>query len=78
MASRAGLPRDLRGLLVQNVDPEGRAAGAGIQPGDVIVEVNRTPVATVEQLRAALASAANRPILLLVNRDGEHSYVTAR
>jgi serine protease Do len=78
MASRGGLPRDLHGLLVQNVDPEGRAAAAGIRPGDVIVEANRTPVATVEELRAAIASAANRPILLLVNRDGQHSYVTAR
>jgi Do/DeqQ family serine protease len=79
LASRAGLPGDVRGLLVQSVDPDGRAAAAGIQAGDVIVEVNRAPVTTVEELRAAITSAAaNRPILLLVSRDGQHSYATAR
>jgi Do/DeqQ family serine protease len=78
VASRAGLPRDLRGLLVQGVDPDGRAAGAGIQSGDVIVEANRTPVATIEDLRGVVTNAGSRPVLLLVNRDGQHSYVTVR
>jgi Do/DeqQ family serine protease len=78
VAARGGLPRDTRGLLVQSVDPAGRAASAGVQPGDVIVEVNRIPVTSVEELRAAVTRAANPAVLLLVNRDGEHSYVAVR
>ena len=56
----------MHGLLVQDVEPDGRAADAGIQPGDVIVEVNRKAVANVDDLRAAVRSAADRPLLLLV------------
>ena len=54
LAERAGLPKDAHGLVVQDVDPDGRAADAGIQSGDVIREVNRQPVQTVDELRAAV------------------------
>ena len=36
LASRAGLPRDAHGLVVREVNPDGRAAEAGVQTGDVI------------------------------------------
>ena len=49
-----GLPKDAHGVVVQDVDPDGRAADAGIQAGDVILEVNRQPVKTVDELRAAV------------------------
>jgi Do/DeqQ family serine protease len=77
-AARAGVRRDLKGLLVQNVAPESRAADAGIRPGDVIVEANRQPVTTVDQLRAAARGAGNRPLLLLVHREGQDLFVTVR
>ena len=67
-----------KGLLVQDVEPDGRAADAGIQPGDVIVEVNRKPVASVDDLRAAVRGAADRPLLLLVNREGQDLFLTVR
>jgi serine protease Do len=78
LASRVGVPRDVRGLLVQEVNPDGRAADAGIQAGDVIQEVNRKPVATVEELRAAVRTTTDRPTLLLVNREGRDLFVTVR
>jgi serine protease Do len=77
-AAQAGLPRDTRGLLVQSVNPDSRAASAGIQTGDAIVEVNRSPVSNVEDLRAALKASANRPVLLLINRNGQNMFVTVR
>jgi serine protease Do len=77
-AARAGLPRDLRGLLIQNVNPDSRAASAGLQPGDVIVEVNQAPVTTIDELRAAVTGGAGRPLLLLINRDGRATFVTVR
>ena len=51
---------------------------AGIQPGDVIQEVNRQPVTSVDDLRAALKKSSDRPTLLLINRQGNDLFVTVR
>jgi len=78
LAARAGLPRDAHGLVVQEVNPDGRAAGAGVQAGDVIQEVNRQPVKSVDELRAAVRRTSDRPVLLLVNREGRDLFLTVR
>jgi Do/DeqQ family serine protease len=79
LANRLGITdRDAKGLVIQDVNPDGRAADAGLQPGDVIEQVNRTPVETVEDLRSAVTKAGDRPILLLINRDGVNTFVTVR
>jgi len=78
LAERAGLGKGVKGLFVQNVDPEGRPAAAGIQPKDVIQEVNRKPVQSVDDLRSAVKSVSDRPVLLLVNREGKDLFVTVR
>jgi Do/DeqQ family serine protease len=78
MAARAGVRRNVNGLLVENVDPDGRAADAGIQAGDVIVEANRKAVTSVDDLRAAVRSATDKPLLLLVHRQGRELFVTVR
>jgi len=77
-ASRAGVPSDLGGLIVQGVNPDGRAAAAGIRAGDVIVEVNRKPISTVEELRAAVSGASDRPLLVLVNRAGNSLFLSVK
>src|SRR5215472_9214033 len=66
------------GLVITDVDPDGRAADAGLQAGDVIQEVNRKPVNSVDDLRAAVRSTTNRPVLLLVEREGHTLFVTVR
>src|SRR5262245_31651500 len=66
------------GLLVQDVDPDGRAADAGIRPGDVIHEVNRQPVKSIEDLRAAVKKSSDRPALLLIDREGASVFVTVK
>jgi serine protease Do len=64
------------GVLVRDVVEGGRAAEAGIRPGDVIVEINRQPVRTVEDLQVRVdKQTKNEPIVLLVNRDGQALYV---
>ncbi len=77
-AARAGMNRDATGLLVEDVDPDGRAAAAGIRPMDVIQEVNRKPVETVDDLRAAVRAANDRPVLILVSREGKGLFVTVK
>ena len=78
LASRAGVPENIGGLIVQDVDPGGRGAAAGIRPRDVIVEAGRKPVENAEQLRAAVQSTSDRPLLLLVNRQGRDLFLTVR
>ena len=78
LAERAGLPKDAQGLVVQDVDPDGRAADAGIQRGDIIREVNRQPIQSVEDLRAAVKRTSDRPALILVNRGDRSMFVTVR
>ena len=77
MASRLGT-KSAEGLFVQNVDPDGRAADAGIRSGDIIESVNRQPVKSVEELRSALKRNADRPVLLLINREGSSIFVTVK
>jgi Do/DeqQ family serine protease len=78
VAARMRAPKDAHGLVVQDVDPDGRAASAGIQSGDIIQEVNRQPVKSIEDLRAALKKSSDRPTLVLINRLGRDVFVTVR
>jgi Do/DeqQ family serine protease len=63
------------GVVIVDVQPDGRAADAGLRPGDVILEVDRRPVTSPEALRAALKNGS-RPALLLVQRGGATSFLT--
>jgi len=76
LAARLGLRRGTQGMVVTEVDPAGPAGRAGIQPGDVIQEVNRQPVRSVEEVRTALQRSGDRPPLLLINRDGQTVFVS--
>ena len=67
-----------KGLVVQDVDPDGRAADAGIQRGDVIESVNRQDVKTIDELRTALKKTTDRPALVLIHRDGADIFVTVK
>jgi serine protease Do len=64
------------GLLVRDVAEGSRAAEAGIRRGDVIVEVNREPIKSVDDLKVRVdKQAKGEPMLLLVNREGNTLYV---
>jgi serine protease Do len=69
------VPAEVKGAVVANVRPGSPAEDAGLQPGDVVVEVNRKPVASAEQLANAVhAAPAGKDILLLVWSKGNNSY----
>ena len=67
-----------KGLVITQVNPDGRAADAGLREGDVIQEVNRQPVQSIDELRAAVRKTTDRPVLLLVEREGRSQFVTVR
>jgi serine protease Do len=63
------------GLVVEGVS--GPAERAGVEPGDVILSVNGTPVANVEQMRAIVAKS-NKSAALLVQRGDDKIFVPIR
>ena len=77
MAKQLGLD-STAGLVVTDVDPTGPAAEAGIDQGDVILEINRKPVSSVADAKAAIEASGGRPVLLLMSRKGQTIYVTVK
>ena len=78
LAQRFNLKGAGAGLVITDVAQAGAGAEAGLQPGDVIEEVNRQPVRTVAELQAALKIGGARPALLLVNRGGDSIFLPVR
>jgi serine protease Do len=69
------VPEDVKGAAIANVRPGSPADDAGLQPGDVVVEVNRKPVTSAEQFASAVhGTPAGKDILLLVWSKGNNSY----
>jgi Do/DeqQ family serine protease len=62
------------GLVITSVTPGGRAAEAGLQPGDVIEQVDRKGVSTAEALRGALGNG-DKPALLRIHRGSVTLFV---
>ena len=48
------IPANIRGAVITNLDPESKAAEAGLQPGDVITEIERRKVNNAEEAIAIL------------------------
>lgn len=67
------LPKTARGLLVVQVDMDGEAAKQGVQPGDIILDVNQTPVRSVDEVNTLLSTAkkAGHNFALIRIRRGE-------
>ncbi|HXZ01981.1 MAG TPA: DegQ family serine endoprotease [Stellaceae bacterium] len=78
LRQRAGVPKDVKGVIVTAIDDSSPLAGLGIQPGDVIEQVNQEPVTTPQQAEAKLKEAQsgrNTSVLLLINRHGVNQYL---
>jgi serine protease Do len=78
MAKQLNVPEGIDGLVVTDVDPTGTAADSGVSRGDVISEINRQPVKTLQDVQAAIAKSGNGPVLLLVTRQGQTVFLTLR
>ena len=74
-ARQYGIARNTNGVGVRRVDPDSAAGQAGLEPGDVILEVNRQPVSSVEQVHKYVSEGTTDTTLLFVNHDGRTRYV---
>ena len=70
-------PDSLNGVVVENVRPGSPAEDAGLQQGDVILQVNRQPAASANQFVSEVhGSQPGQDLLLLVWSKGNASYRT--
>jgi serine protease Do len=79
MARRLQLPTGQTGAVITDVDPDSSSAMVGIQPGDVILSVNRVRVSTAaEAARELQKIASGRLAQLLLWRDMRQLFVTVK
>ena len=69
----------LHGVVIESVRPSSPAEDAGLQPGDVILEVDRQPASTASQfVQEIRKDTTGKDLLLLVWSKGNASYRTVR
>ncbi len=65
-----------KGVMIAGIKPGSRADGTGLQPGDLILEVNRQPVGSVKDVLTKIKQAPDKDhLLLLVQRDNGKFFV---
>ena len=75
MRDQLQLPGDVKGVVVTNVQPGSPADNAGISRGDVILEVNRRPVQTVDDVKRELNNVPqDKDAMVLIWSNGGSSF----
>jgi serine protease Do len=78
-ARQLGLHKEEKGVVVVRVEPGSSAEDAGIRKGDVIQEIDRNKIETLDDYnRIAGGTKAGETVLLFINRGGKRFYVTLR
>jgi serine protease Do len=69
-----------KGVVVRGVQPDSPAADAGVQQGDVVLEVNHSKVNTVDDFLSAAKQAKKdkKSALLLVQRGNATMYTVIK
>jgi serine protease Do len=65
------LPEGTQGVVITDVDPDSAASAAGLQQGDIIVQVDRKPVNSVSEFNTAVRAGASRESTLLLVKRGQ-------
>jgi len=75
--SQYNVPNGINGVVVTNLDADSPFSDAGLSVGDVIREVNRTPINSVSEL-TSMYNKAKGSVLLYVWRQGNSIYIAVR
>lgn len=73
-----GVPDNIEGVLVTRVDGSSLAADAGVEEGDVIVEVDRKPVSDADQANRIRKGFDEKVIMLKIFNGERNSLITVR
>ena len=75
LRNRLNIPDDIRGVVVTEISGTSPAAEAGLQEGDVIVEINRTRIENIEDMRDLLDSVDAKSVVVRIFRDDHYYYL---
>ena len=79
MARRLGAPSGTQGAIVSDLDAGGPAMRAGLTPGDIILQINRAPVASAGEAGRILAKIpSGGRAYFLVWRRGQEVFLSVR
>src|SRR5688572_19449463 len=78
VAAQLELGRNVKGVVITDVDPSGAAASAGLREGDVIQQVNGKSVDDADDVRDALNANDGKPSVLLIARGDGTFFVPLR
>lgn len=79
IAHQLGLENATKGVVVTDIDPNSNAAESGLQPGDVITELDRKTVRSIDDYRRAIADLGNKKdVLLMTDRGGVKRFVVVQ
>jgi len=67
---RLRIPDDVSGVLISEVKPDSEAASQGLSAGDIIVQVEKTPIDSVKSLQRALKNGSGKYKRVYVYRSG--------
>ena len=71
------LPENTKGVVITQIDPDSPSAIAGLQKGDVVLEINRQPVANAKQaVDMSEKVKKEKSVLLRVQSKGATRFVT--
>ncbi len=76
-----GIPANVDGIVIDEVDLSSEAGRKGLGAGDVIVEINQQAVTDPETAKDIVVTAkqnARSSVLLLINRGGDVSFVALK
>jgi serine protease Do len=77
-AESLGLNR-ANGVVITSVQPQSAAAEAGLRRGDVILEINRKPIANADEFQNVAGQAkAGDNILFLISRGGNNLFLALK
>jgi serine protease Do len=74
LAQQLGLEPGTTGVVISNVEEGGPAAAAGLRPGDLITEVNRTAIKNLNDYQQALQKVKKGENLLLLIKRASGSF----
>ena len=79
VARQLELPAGTAGVVVSGVEPGSAFEEAGVQAGDVIMEINRQPVRNIVDFKHMSGKLSKKDsTLLLVNRHGRKLFLALR
>ena len=79
-ATKLGLPKGAQGVVVSNVAANSLAAQSGVTRGQIVIQVDKTPVPTADVFRHAVEQASREKgaVLHVLRPNGDIDYVILR